>query len=542
MEPEGMLSVSQDLLRFPLVLAALIPMALIFAALFVTRSSPFKAASIVTVMAVELSAIAVVLHAIFSFSYTTIEGKSQLDAIRGLVQLDLVSCAMLLLVCTLSVVVVRYSERYLSGEGGLPRYVRSLLLTLAAVTILVISNHLGLTIVCWGVTQLTLHQLLTFYQKRRQAVIVAHKKFLIGMIANILFFAALWVIQGEIGSLHIDIINAYALAHPGLTPSLHLAMMLFAVGVLLKTAQLPFHGWILQVMEAPTPVSSLLHAGVVNIGGFVCIRLAPLWAGATLAQWILLGVGLFTSILGSLVMATRPTIKVLLAWSTIAQMGFMLVQCGLGVWHLALMHLLAHSFYKAHAFLSSGTVVETWRGSSLVHPKPPSLTSVAIAAAIAGLAGIPLWAFLGFGPLHAPTSFVTFTVALGLSFVPMLAKAITKGGRTIMIVAVYTAGASASYFLLHAGFEAVAPSLNIAEGETSLKWAIVIAGLMVLFVAQTFLQTSPNGRLGSLLQPHIRSGLYFDDWFTRLTFKLWPPKLERPAGPARRSSITLEAR
>src|SRR5690349_16746348 len=123
----------------------------------------------------------------------------------------------------------------------------------------------------------------------------------------------------------------------------------------------------LQVMEAPTPVSALLHAGVVNIGGFVMIRLAPLMAHATLAQNILVGVGLFSTIIASLVMATRAAIKSVLAWSTIGQMGFMLVQCGLGAWHLALMHLLAHSCYKAHSFLSSGSIVRQWRAAHLVH-------------------------------------------------------------------------------------------------------------------------------------------------------------------------------
>ena len=156
-------------------------------------------------------------------------------------------------------------------------------------------------------------------------------------------------------------------------PPLHLATVLLVFGVLLKTAQLPFHGWMLQVMEAPTPVSALLHAGVVNIGGFVMIRLAPLMAHASIAQGMLIGVGLFTTIVASLVMTTRAAIKGVLAWSTIGQMGFMLVQCGLGAWHLALMHLLAHSLYKAHTFLSSGSVVQTWRGASLV----PAIAAVA---------------------------------------------------------------------------------------------------------------------------------------------------------------------
>ncbi|MFO0741503.1 MAG: NADH-quinone oxidoreductase subunit L [Labilithrix sp.] len=527
-------------MRLPLLLAALIPAALFLSAGFVTRRAPFAAASFVTVLTVEVSVVAVTLHALISWLARDAGTSKPSSMMRGLVQLDLVSSVMLVLVCTLAVVVVRYSRRYLAGEGGLVRYARSLLLTLAAVTLLVISNHLGLLIAGWVSTAIGLHHLLTFYSKRRQAVIVAHKKFLLGQIATLCFLAALWFVETEIGSMHIDEINAFAVAHAELPTYLHLGLVLLVVGVLLKTAQLPFHGWLLQVMEAPTPVSALLHAGIVNIGGFVMIRLAPLMARATLAQGLLLGIGLVTAIVGSLVMTTRPSIKVSLAWSTIAQMGFMLVQCGLGVWHLALLHLLAHSLYKAHAFLNAGAVVEAWRGTSLVRPSSPSLRSIAIGALVVSLAAAPLCAAFALSPLHSSTSLATFALALALSFVPMIGKAVKAGGRAFGLAAVFTLGSAVSYFALHAFFEEIAPSLDVEAAP--FKWVIVVTGLLVLFVLQTSLQTSPTGRLARLLQPQLNSGLYIDEWFTRLTFRLWPPRLERPASVSRRSSVTLEAR
>src|SRR5262249_53480596 len=219
--------------------------------------------------------------------------------------------------------VVRFSRTYLAREGGLERYVRSLLLTLASVTLLVISNHLGVVIAAWLATGIGLHQLLTFYRTRRQAVIVAHKEFLLSRLADLFFFASVYLIESDVGTLHIDVLNDFANTKGTLSPGLHLATTLLVVGVLLKSAQLPFHGWMQQVMEAPTPVSGLLHAGIVNIGGFVMIRLAPLMAHAPLAQWMLVVVGLLTAIAGSLVMTTRVTAKIILAWSTVAQMGFM---------------------------------------------------------------------------------------------------------------------------------------------------------------------------------------------------------------------------
>jgi NAD(P)H-quinone oxidoreductase subunit 5 len=537
---------ARELLRAALVLASLVPLSLIIAALFVSRRSPFGAALRVTSLTVWLSALAVTLRglsAFLSWKGFGADGAKINSMLRGLVQLDVVSGPMLVLVCTLALVVVRFSRTYLAREGGLERYVRSLLFTLAAVTLLVISNHLGVVVAVWLATGIGLHQLLTFYRTRRQAVIVAHKAFLLSRLADVFFFASVYLVESEIGSLHIDLVNEFANAKGELSPGLHLAAALLVVGVLLKSAQLPFHGWMQQVMEAPTPVSALLHAGIVNIGGFVMIRLAPLMARAPLAQGILLTVGLITAIVGSLVMTTRVSIKLLLAWSTVAQMGFMLVQCSLGAWHLALLHLLAHSCYKAHCFLSTGNAVETWRGMSLVRPRRPSLAFTAAGIAVLGIVASPFYAAFTVSSLHGSPSVGPLALALALSFVPTIARALAAGRRAFALAALFTLGATASYFAWHVLFAEVAPAIN-AGAESPFKWSILTAGLVVLFLAQTLLQTSPRGRLARFLAPHLRGGLYIDEWFTRLTFRMWPPRLERPAAVSRRSiaGVTQEAR
>src|SRR5690606_20955596 len=137
-----------------------------------------------------------------------------------------------------------------------------------------------------------------------------------------------------------------------------LTIVLVALAAILKTAQLPLHGWLIQVMEAPTPISALLHAGVVNLSGFVLLRMAPMLAQSDIAQALLVIVGSLSAALAALVMLTRISIKIRLAWSTCAQMGFMLMEIGLGLYELALLHLLAHSLYKAYSFLSAGDAVE----------------------------------------------------------------------------------------------------------------------------------------------------------------------------------------
>ena len=137
-----------------------------------------------------------------------------------------------------------------------------------------------------------------------------------------------------------------------------------AAAALLKSAQFPMHGWLTEVMETPTPVSALLHAGVINAGGFLLIRFADVMLLAPGVLAVLVMIGGFTALFGGLVMLTQPAVKTSLAWSTVAQMGFMILECGLGLFPLALLHIVAHSLYKAHSFLASGGAVERDRRQS----------------------------------------------------------------------------------------------------------------------------------------------------------------------------------
>lgn len=155
-------------------------------------------------------------------------------------------------------------------------------------------------------------------------------------------------------------------------------------------------------MEAPTPVSALLHAGVVNGGGFLLIRFADVMLLSPLVLAVLVGVGGFTALFGGVVMLTQPTVKVSLAWSTVSQMGFMILQCGLALFPLALLHIVAHSLYKAHSFLSAGGAVA--QVASIRRPGPvavPGLGSVArafgLAIAIYGVVFFLSGALIGFG-------------------------------------------------------------------------------------------------------------------------------------------------
>ncbi|MCD8530638.1 MAG: NADH-quinone oxidoreductase subunit L, partial [Saccharospirillaceae bacterium] len=257
---------------------------------------------------------------------------------------------LLLLLSVMALVVVKFSRRYLAADPGFGRYLRWLLLTLAAVALVFISNHLLLFALGWIAISLALHQLLMFYPDRPRAALAAHKKFLLARLAESSLLIAFYLLWQHHGTATIDtLLNAYQ------TPAVlslneQVAAVLIALTALIKCAQLPVHGWLIQVVEAPTPVSALLHAGVINLGGFLLILFAPLFLQVAAAQWLVLLVAGLTTVLAALIMTTRISIKVRLAWSTSAQMGLMLIECALGLVELALLHLLAHSAYKAWAF------------------------------------------------------------------------------------------------------------------------------------------------------------------------------------------------
>ena len=451
---------------------------------------------------------------------------------------DALGATMLLLVCFIGWVIVGYSQPYLDGERGQPRYIRCLMLTLAAVSLLVLTNNLLLLALAWVGTSLALHGLLTFFDQRPQALIAAHKKFLASRVADLFLLGGIALLGTTLGTLEIDQAMAAAQALPHRPAALQAAALLIAASALLKCAQLPVHGWLIQVMEAPTPVSALLHAGVVNLGGFLLIRLGLLVADVPAAQALLVGVGGITAVVAAATMMTRISIKVALAWSTCAQMGFMLMQCGLGLHDLALMHIVAHSLYKAHAFLSAGTAVEQNRLRQMTPPLPP-LSGLAWLASAVGGVGIVAAAALVWGirPADSPALWAVSAV-LALALAPLLAGPLrSAGGAWAFAGAAGALAVALAYFGLHLLFEQWlgAPA---AVNMGSVAW--VIGCFATLFFVQGAVHARPRGAISRRLYPWLFAGLYLDEVFTRLTFRLWPARL--PGRPATPQQILPEAR
>ncbi|HET7772592.1 MAG TPA: NADH-quinone oxidoreductase subunit L [Burkholderiaceae bacterium] len=456
---------------------------------------------------------------------------------------DALGALVLLLVSFIGWVIVRYSRAYLAGEARERSYVVWLMTTLAAVAVVVLTNHLLVLALAWLATSLTLGRLLNFYGDRAAARIAAHKKFLFSRLADLCLFAALILIQRSVGSLEIDQVLDRVTGLGTLPGELSAAAVLIAATALLKCAALPFHGWLIQVMEAPTPVSALLHAGVVNLGGFVLIRLAPLISQCTAAQALLVVVGTATAVIAALVMTTRISIKVQLAWSTCAQMGFMLLQCGLGAYEMALLHLVAHSLYKAHAFLASGGAVQT---ASLreMSPKARVLTLPAALAALllATLMVAAAAAVWSISPAGNP-ALLTLAVVVCMALTPLVG-AWARGNHATRSLAL--AGCAFALALLYFGLHVVAaqllPGLPLHAPQPTLV-AVVLAGFLTLWLLQTLLAAAPTGGLARRLYPAFYNGLFLDERVSRLAFALWPPRLPatRPGPEAATERLAARA-
>jgi NAD(P)H-quinone oxidoreductase subunit 5 len=368
-------------------------------------------------------------------------------------RLDAISLPILLLITFVGLIVTRFSRNYLDGDPRQPVFFTRLMLTLVPTAVLTLAGDLVVFALGWISLSLVLHGLLVFYPERPLAILAARKKFIAARLGDLCMIAAFVLLWTSAGTTDITAIQAAATAN-GLGGAGLAASLLIAMAALMKSAQFPFHGWITEVMETPTPVSALLHAGIVNAGGFAVLRFSGIIAESTPALWLLAMVGGGTALFASVVMLTQPRIKTQLAWSTIAQMGFMLLQCGLGAFSSTLLHILAHSLYKAHAFLWAGSAVETVHRlgpPASERAKPAAaLAGYGAAAAIFGLVGaVATW--LGAVEITPSLWVLGSVLVLGMGQMAATGLATGGGGKLMARIGAMMATASMAYMILQSG-------------------------------------------------------------------------------------------
>ncbi|THV15106.1 oxidoreductase [Rhizobium rhizophilum] len=435
-------------------------------------------------------------------------------------RLDLVSLVLLLLVSFIGWVVLRYAGTFLDGEERQGPFTGWMTATLAAVLLLVQSGTLLQLVVGWVATSMLLHQLLLFYPDRIAAQRAARKKFIVSRTGDAALIGAVVLLAISFGTGDIATILAAAREGEGL-PLTIAAAALLAVAALLKSAQFPTHGWLTEVMETPTPVSALLHAGVVNAGGFLLIRFADVMLQAPVVLAVLVMVGGFTALFGSLVMLTQSAVKTSLAWSTVAQMGFMILQCGLALFPIALLHIVAHSLYKAHAFLASGSAIETV--ASIKRPGPVAIPN-AKAVGRAFLLALTIYAVIGvlFGFADKPPQALALGAILIFGVAYLIAQGLADAAPRALTwrTSLYAISAATAYFALQrVSDKLMLGTLPATPQPGPLEWTLMLLAVVtfgVVAVAQSLFPLWAYHPAAAGLRVHLANGLYVNALFDRL--------------------------
>ncbi len=446
---------------------------------------------------------------------------------------DGVSSIALLLVSFVGLVVCRYSIRYLDGDPGQGNYFRWVAATIGSVSLLVLSGNLLMLVCAWIATSLSLHHLLLHFPERHGAQRAAWTKFVISRAGDLFLIAALMLVFREFGTFDLAVIFAGLSPEGSISPDRSEALAwigwLIVLGGITKSAQFPLHSWLPETLETPTPVSALMHAGVVNAGGYLIIRLSPLVVNAPTSLAFLAIVGATTAIYAGIVMLTQSSVKKKLAYSTVAQMGFMMLQCGLGAFSAAMLHLVAHSLYKAYAFLNSGSVLKEER--SLRVGQPLGVASGAnfahlLLVAAAVLTGCGAVAWLGGFDITAKPGGITLLAIFGLAVTMGVWESLAIGHRKVAgITAVAAAAITGLYIVAYQTME-VLVGADVAHPQFGtigiLAGWIVIAAFIGIAALQAVLRSPLKLKWREALYVHALNGFYADVALARVLRPLTP--------------------
>jgi proton-translocating NADH-quinone oxidoreductase chain L len=280
--------------------------------------------------------------------------------------LDPLAAAMLVMITVVSVCIFVFSIGYMADDKNFARFFAYLSFFSAAMLGVVIANSLLLLFICWELVGLASYLLIGFWIDRPSAAAAAKKAFIVTRIGDIGFFLGLLWLYGSSGTLLFyddgnGCIETNGLIALGASTTF-IALLIFA-GAAGKSGQFPLHVWLPDAMEGPTPVSALIHAAtMVAAGVFLVARVFPLFSfgaidGVTPSLTVVVSIGVITALMASLIALAQFDIKRILAYSTVSQLGLMMVSLGVGGVAAGIMHLIAHGFFKALLFLSAGSVI-----------------------------------------------------------------------------------------------------------------------------------------------------------------------------------------
>jgi NAD(P)H-quinone oxidoreductase subunit 5 len=377
-----------------------------------------------------------------------------------------------------SAILSSYASNYLKGFRFRSRFIVLCLGFTLTVMILVMSNHIVLIIGSWLVMGIFMSKLIGIdktWGEAREASKYTQKHFLIGtlLLTVGLLILALYSFQFTLTGLSqiVSELPLYVTI---------LAALFVITAALLQSAIYPFHRWLLSAMTAPTPASALMHAGFVNGSGILLALFASLFFASNTLN-ILFIIGGFTAIIAQFTKLLQVNVKQKLACSTIAQMGFMIMQCGLGFFNAAVVHLILHGFYKAYLFLSSGEEIEESKPQKPIRLKIKPLQAVVVGI-FGGLGAILFALWTGKGMKLDSSLFLTLIVAItvGQATYNIVKERSLSILQKIIVPSILFISGIGVYALMFNGVTILMSDLPMIAQATPLSWVQIIFGIIFL--------------------------------------------------------------
>jgi NAD(P)H-quinone oxidoreductase subunit 5 len=276
--------------------------------------------------------------------------------------IDHLTALMLVIVTTVAFLVMIYTDGYMAHDPGYVRFYAYLSLFSSSMLGLVISPNLVQIYIFWELVGMCSYLLVGFWYDRKAAADACQKAFVVNRVGDFGLLLGILGLYWATGSFEFDVIGAHlnAFVESGILSASLAALfaVLVFLGPVAKSAQFPLHVWLPDAMEGPTPISALIHAAtMVAAGVFLIARMYPVFDGIPLVMNVIAWTGAFTAFLGASIAITQNDIKKGLAYSTISQLGYMVMAMGIGAYSAGLFHLMTHAYFKAMLFLGSGSVI-----------------------------------------------------------------------------------------------------------------------------------------------------------------------------------------
>jgi len=271
--------------------------------------------------------------------------------------MDPLSLLWVLIITGVGFLIHLYSIGYMDGDEAIARFFAYMNFFVFAMLTLVLSDNVVGLLVGWGLVGLASYFLIGFWFERPSAVAAARKAFVMNVVGDVAIMFAIFLIVAKIGAIgYADIFSRFATAFS--PQELFLVCLGLFIGCAAKSAQVPLHTWLPDAMEGPTPVSALIHAAtMVTAGVYLIARFAPLWNASPDARSLVGVIGALTAVAGAILGCVQWDIKRILAYSTMSQIGYMIMGVGVGAFSGGVLHFLTHAFFKAQLFLTAGIVI-----------------------------------------------------------------------------------------------------------------------------------------------------------------------------------------